>query len=128
MSIVDALFSLSGRVAVVTGASSGIGRALAEGYAAAGAQVVLIARRADKLDEAVTAIRGAGGILLAGGVASGVGWRGILDACGPAGHGCGSCRGGHGRFAAGRAAVLSGGGDAGHSVAGKMERQSGLAV
>src|SRR5947207_13200544 len=38
-------FSLGGRVAFVTGASSGIGRAMAPAYAAAGAGVVLTSRR-----------------------------------------------------------------------------------
>lgn len=40
---------LDGRVALITGASSGIGASLAEGFAAAGAKVVVLARRRDRL-------------------------------------------------------------------------------
>ena len=49
-------FSLAGQVALVTGASSGLGRAFAGFLADAGAQVVLGARRADKCAEAAAEI------------------------------------------------------------------------
>jgi NAD(P)-dependent dehydrogenase (short-subunit alcohol dehydrogenase family) len=58
-------FSLNGRVALVTGASSGIGRALAKGLSAAGAQVVAVARRADRLGNLVGEIEQQGGDALA---------------------------------------------------------------
>lgn len=56
------MFSLRGRVALVTGASSGIGRVLAQGLAAAGAQVVALARRVERLDELVGEVRQQGGV------------------------------------------------------------------
>ncbi|MFJ8477847.1 SDR family oxidoreductase [Kitasatospora sp. NPDC094011] len=52
---------LAGRVAVVTGASSGIGEASAEKLAELGAQVVVLARRADRLAELVERIEKNGG-------------------------------------------------------------------
>src|SRR5258705_10399420 len=53
--------TLDGRVAVITGASSGIGLACAEALGREGVAVVLGARRADRLEAAVTRIRSAGG-------------------------------------------------------------------
>jgi len=47
----ESLFSLDGRTAMVTGGNSGIGRAIAEGLAGAGAQVVLVARDKARLQE-----------------------------------------------------------------------------
>jgi NAD(P)-dependent dehydrogenase (short-subunit alcohol dehydrogenase family) len=52
---------LTGKSALVTGASRGLGRALAERLAAAGARVVLVARTASELSGVAQAIRDAGG-------------------------------------------------------------------
>ena len=57
---------LAGRVAVVTGASRGIGAATAAAIAAAGAHVVLAARDRDALDDVARGIRDAGGARHAG--------------------------------------------------------------
>jgi len=59
--ILEELFSLAGRVAVVTGGSSGIGAAMALALARAGAQVVLVARDASRLESAADSMRAAGG-------------------------------------------------------------------
>jgi NADP-dependent 3-hydroxy acid dehydrogenase YdfG len=56
---------LSGRVAVVTGASSGIGEATAKRLAASGAKVAVLARRADRLEKLVDDIERADGTALA---------------------------------------------------------------
>jgi gluconate 5-dehydrogenase len=55
------LFDLTGKRALITGSSQGIGLSLAEGLAAAGAKVVLNGRSADKLDDAIALIDGATG-------------------------------------------------------------------
>ncbi|WP_016695856.1 SDR family NAD(P)-dependent oxidoreductase [Rhodococcus rhodochrous] len=59
MSVLDR-FRLDGRVAIVTGASSGLGVAFARGLAEAGADVVLAARRVDRLEKTAQLVREAG--------------------------------------------------------------------
>jgi 3-oxoacyl-[acyl-carrier protein] reductase len=59
------MISLDGRVAMVTGASQGIGRACAVALAKAGAQVALAARNASKLAEVAAEIEAAGGKAMA---------------------------------------------------------------
>jgi NADP-dependent 3-hydroxy acid dehydrogenase YdfG len=56
---------LNGTVAVVTGASSGIGEATAKELASHGATVAVVARRRDRLDALVAAIESAGGVAFA---------------------------------------------------------------
>jgi NAD(P)-dependent dehydrogenase (short-subunit alcohol dehydrogenase family) len=51
--VLTSLFDLSGRTALVTGGSKGIGKAVARGYAEAGASVVISARHEDELQTAV---------------------------------------------------------------------------
>jgi NAD(P)-dependent dehydrogenase (short-subunit alcohol dehydrogenase family) len=59
MTVMDR-FSLEGKVAIVTGASSGLGVAFAKGLAEAGADLALGARRVDKLEQTRTTIEGLG--------------------------------------------------------------------
>lgn len=59
--ITNQTFRLDGKIAVVTGASEGIGSAVAVAYADAGATVILCARRLEKLEEVKAEITAKGG-------------------------------------------------------------------
>ena len=72
------MFDLTGQVAVITGSSRGIGRAIAEAMAQAGARVVVSSRKQAACDAVVAAIQGAGGEALA--VPCNVGERAQLEA------------------------------------------------
>ncbi|HEY6870075.1 MAG TPA: SDR family NAD(P)-dependent oxidoreductase, partial [Novosphingobium sp.] len=61
MQVLEKLFGLNGMTALITGAGSGLGQVIAEGYAQAGARVICADIAQDRVDEVVEGIRSAGG-------------------------------------------------------------------
>lgn len=74
------LFDLTGKVALLTGASKGMGRAMAEALAAHGATVVISSRKQDQLDAAAAEINKACGAERAHAVAANAGRKNELQA------------------------------------------------
>src|SRR5262245_8518602 len=54
--MIDNLFSLKGRVALVTGGSKGLGKSMARGFSAAGADIFISSRHQDELESAAAEI------------------------------------------------------------------------
>src|ERR1044071_4782988 len=76
-------FDLTGRVAVVVGGTSGIGRAIALGLAEAGADVVPTSRRMEQVETAARAVeeRGRRSLRIASDVQDKASLEGVLSAC-----------------------------------------------
>ena len=74
------MFDLSGKTALLTGASKGMGLAMATALAGQGARVVISSRKQDQLDEAAAGINAAVGRDCATGIAANVGYKDQLEA------------------------------------------------
>jgi NAD(P)-dependent dehydrogenase (short-subunit alcohol dehydrogenase family) len=62
VTLLEKLFGLGGKIALVTGAGSGLGRVIAEGFAEVGADVICADIEQSRVDEVVNAIQASGGI------------------------------------------------------------------
>ncbi len=60
------LFSLEGKAAIITGGNGGIGKGIAQGFAAMGADIAIVARKQEKTDSAAEEIRAAFGVRVLG--------------------------------------------------------------
>ncbi len=81
MTRADGLFDLTGRTALITGSSRGIGKAIAQAMSAAGARVVITSRKLDACEAVAAEINGAGGeaMALASNVSDRDSLRGLVD-------------------------------------------------
>ena len=73
------IFSLTGKIILVTGASSGIGRAVAQQCAAAGATCILTARNQDRLQQTLVSLEGEGHQVLVSDLSSAEGVQKVVE-------------------------------------------------